>query len=74
MTIYLHDPRGRVFTYVVESMHKVAEAGVSEEQRESNARFMGITWRPFLTVVNCWTPDSNTHRVITVARPDTLNQ
>jgi hypothetical protein len=69
VSIYLHDARGRVFAYKVESMYKVAEAGVSEEQKQSNARFMRTTWRPTLTVITCWPPHSNTHRVIVVARP-----
>jgi hypothetical protein len=66
--VTLQDAAGRQFTYVVEAMYKLADQDVPWEQRVENGRFMGPTGEPTLTLVTCWPSDSNTHRIVVVAR------
>ncbi|MCC7353529.1 MAG: sortase [Anaerolineae bacterium] len=71
-------PGDRVYLYVgeqaypyrIEDSFIIPEAGVSEEQRRQNARWIAPTRDERLTLVTCWPPNGNSHRVIVIARPD----
>jgi sortase A len=56
-------------TYLVEEVTIVQETFASAEQQVRNAAMIGPTADERLTLVSCWPPDSNTHRVFVVARP-----
>lgn len=59
-----------VYAYRVEDKFIVPEAGVSDAQRRQNARWIAPTRDERLTLVTCWPPNGNSHRVIVIARPD----
>lgn len=59
----------REYHYQVADNFILREAGVSEEERQRNARWIAPTADERLTLVTCWPYTSNTHRVIVVARP-----
>jgi sortase A len=60
---------GYEYEYIVEDAFIVQEAGVSEEQRRQNARWIAPTSDERMTLVSCWPRWTNTHRVIVIARP-----
>lgn len=62
--IILQDEAGRSFVYQVEGWQRFAEAGASIAQRQANARYLAPTARAQLTLITCWPPTSNTHRVV----------
>ncbi|MCD6290203.1 MAG: sortase [Anaerolineae bacterium] len=64
--------RGRRFRYVVQRKMILKEKGESLEVRRRNARWIGPFPDERLTLVTCWPYESNTYRVIVVARPMTL--
>ncbi len=45
------------------------EANASEAQRNENGRWIGQTTDERLTLVTCWPPTGNSHRVVVVAIP-----
>jgi len=44
------------------------------EQRLENARWLARSEDERLTLITCWPPESNTHRLIIVAIPDPAQQ
>jgi sortase A len=58
------------YAYRVEDKFIIPEAGVSDAQRRQNARWIAPTRDERLTLVTCWPPNGNSHRVIVIARPD----
>lgn len=60
---------GVPYTYVVEEKYIVAEKGQPIEVRRENNRFIEPTDDERLTLVSCWPYESNTHRVVVIARP-----
>ncbi len=60
---------GEAFTYVVSNRLILAERFQEAAVRLENARWLGRTDDTRLTLVTCWPADSNTHRLIIVARP-----
>ncbi|HDN80599.1 MAG TPA: sortase, partial [Chloroflexi bacterium] len=66
--IKLYNARGEIFTYVVNEVLLLREKGASEEERRAHARYMNPTSDPTLTLISCWPPWSNTHRVIVIAK------
>lgn len=60
----LVDQQGRHFTYRVNGWHRLVERNASIIQQEANATYMQPTSFAQLTLVTCWPPSSNTHRVI----------
>lgn len=60
---------GYRFDYIVEEQFIVREAGVSMEQRMQNASWIQPTIDERVTLVSCWPPEGNSHRVIVVAKP-----
>jgi len=67
-TIAVGDAAGQAFTYVVEAMYKLPDSDVSPTQRLENGRFMAPTSEPMLTLVTCWPFNTNTHRIVVVAK------
>lgn len=67
--IQLFDAAGNVFTYAVTEFYRLKDTGVPLEQRVANGRFMQPTADTRLTVITCWPPTNNTHRLIVVAKP-----
>ena len=60
---------GRRFDYDVTAFYRVKDSGVPLAQRQANAKYMDPTAQPQLTLITCWPPWSNTHRLILIARP-----
>lgn len=67
--IVLYNAAGSAFEYTISDFLRLKDAGVSVEQRLKNARFMDPTPERRLTLVTCWPPWSNTHRLIVIAAP-----
>ncbi len=60
---------GRPYTYSVEARFVVRDKGMPQETRTENARWIGSYPDRRVTLVTCWPYNTNTHRVIVVARP-----
>ncbi len=67
--VFLYNAEGKVFVYEVKEVLLLKEKGVSEEQRRANARYIEPTLDETLTLVTCWPPRGNSHRVIVIAKP-----
>ncbi len=65
--IILSDEEGRHFTYKVNGWQRIKEANASIARRRGNAQWLDPTDFAQLTLVTCWPPWSNTHRVIVTA-------
>lgn len=61
--------RDRRAVYVVIERHILPERSQPLAVRRANARWIGTTAEPRLTLVSCWPPWSNSHRLIVIARP-----
>jgi sortase A len=59
----------RPYTYTVETRLVMRDKGMPEEVRRDNARWIGPFPDERLTLVTCWPYNTNTHRVVVVARP-----
>lgn len=68
-SIQLFDEAGQVYTYVIEEFYRLRDTGVPLQQRIANSRFMQPTQDTRLTLITCWPPTNNTHRLVVVARP-----
>ncbi len=68
-TIQLFNAQGQAFDYVITAFYRLKDTGVSAQQRIANARFILPTTEAQLTLVTCWPPGSNTHRLIVIAAP-----
>lgn len=66
VTLYVD---GTPYTYIITEKYIVQEKGASYEQRLKNAAFIKPTPDERLTLVTCWPYESNTHRLIVIARP-----
>jgi sortase A len=55
------------FTYVVDTVRISPEWNASAEQQASTASYIQQTTDHRLTLVSCWPPNSNTHRVFVEA-------
>ena len=70
-TITLFDETGQEFKYTIAAFYRLKDTGVSAEQRIANGRFMAPTDQAQVTLITCWPPTSNTHRLVVVAVPAT---
>ena len=61
--------RDRVFLYEVTERYILPERGQPLKVRQANAQWIGPFPDERLTLVTCWPPWSNSHRLIVVARP-----
>jgi len=62
--IILTDSAGRTFTYRINGWHRMKEKNASIATRQDNASYLRPTSDARLTLVTCWPPWSNTHRVV----------
>lgn len=60
---------GRTFDYYVTDKFAVLDKDVPYEQRVQNARWIGQFADERLTLVSCWPPTNNTHRMFVIAKP-----
>ena len=67
--IELYDAAGERYDYVVREFYRLKDTGVSQAQRVANGRFILPTEDERLTIVTCWPPTNNTHRLILIAEP-----
>nr|MBP8241819.1 sortase [Thermoflexales bacterium] len=72
--IYVRAGR-REITYRITERKLLIEKDQSIEVRTQNAQYIVPGGDDRLTLVTCWPPDNNTHRIIIIARPvaETLN-
>lgn len=68
--IYLYTGTER-HTYVVESIQIMPEQNATADQQAKTASYIVQSTDQRLTLVSCWPPNSNTHRVFVVASPAT---
>ena len=59
----------RTWSYQVDQVLLLPFATASQAQRSSYQAYLAETTTPRLTVISCWPPESNTHRVVVVAYP-----
>jgi sortase A len=67
--IQLYDAHGKPVDYTITDFLRLRDSDVSIAQRMQNARFMEPTDDTRLTLVTCWPPWSNTHRLVVIAKP-----
>lgn len=67
--IALYDAAGMEYRYVVTDFLRLKDTGVPAAQRLANARFMQPTGEAQLTLITCWPPTNNTHRLVVIAKP-----
>ena len=70
-TIELFDAAGQEFKYTISAFYRLKDTGVPLQQRIANGRFMEPTDQAQVTIITCWPPTSNTHRLVLVAVPAT---
>lgn len=63
------ETRRRVYVYEVVARHLLLEKGQPLEIRQRHLQWILPTGEERLTLVTCWPPTGNTHRLIVVARP-----
>lgn len=68
-TIQLFDAAGKRYDYVITDFLRVRDTGVSQQQRINNGRFLLPTNTAQLTIITCWPPTNNTHRLVVIAEP-----
>jgi sortase A len=59
----------RTWEYVVWKVLKLPVLGANAEQAAAYQRYLQPTSEARLTLISCWPPLSNTHRVVVLARP-----
>jgi len=67
--IMLYDAAGNEHRYTITDFYRLKDTGVSLQQRIANGRFIQPTDDTRLTIVTCWPPTNNTHRLVVVAVP-----
>jgi sortase A len=67
--IILYDENGKAHPYIITEFYRVKDTGVSNEQRVKNGRFIQPTEDERLTIITCWPPTNNTHRLAVIAKP-----
>ncbi len=67
--VQLFDAAGNQYTYLITEFYRLKDTGVSLQQRIANARYMEATSDTRLTLITCWPPSNNTHRLIVIAAP-----
>ena len=60
---------GKRYSYRVEEIKKLKEAGMSMPQRLENGKMMDPTPSEQLTLITCWPYTTFTHRLIVIAKP-----
>jgi sortase A len=57
------------YHYIITNRHIVQEVGASLKTRIANAQWIAPTDDERLTLVTCWPPTGNSHRLIVTAKP-----
>jgi len=65
----LFDAQGKQYSYAVTEFYRLKDTGVSQAQRLANGQYMLPTGDERVTIVTCWPPTNNTHRLVVVAEP-----
>lgn len=68
--VVLYDENGDAHTYVITEFYRLKDTGVSAEQRMVNGRFIQPTEDERVTIITCWPPTNNTHRLAVIAVPE----
>jgi sortase A len=68
--VFLYDGAGNQYKYVITDFYRLKDTGVSAQQRETNGRFILPTGDERVTIITCWPPTNNTHRLVVIARPE----
>jgi sortase A len=68
-TIKVTTLEGKEYTYRVETVEKLKEAGASMAQRLEHGKVMEDTPTEQLTLITCWPYTTYTHRLIVIAKP-----
>ncbi len=68
-TIELFDAQGKQYSYTITGFYRLKDTGVSQAQRIANGKYILPTEDERLTIVTCWPPTNNTHRLIVIAEP-----
>lgn len=68
--LVLYDAAGNVHAYVITEFYRLKDTGVSQAQRIKNGQYIQPTDDERVTIVTCWPPTNNTHRLIVIARPE----
>ena len=69
ITLYAEDT---FFTYQVSEKLILKDRGEPTEVRQANARWIGTFEDERLTLITCWPYNNNTHRLVVVAKPNTV--
>jgi len=67
--VQLFGADGSRVDYQIEEFYRLKDTGVPVQQRVNNARFMLPTEDDRVTIITCWPPWNNTHRLVLIARP-----
>ena len=65
----LFDAQGKKYSYTITEFYRLKDTGVSQAQRIANGRYILPTEDERVTLVTCWPPTNNTHRLIVIAEP-----
>ncbi len=68
-TIVVQTQEGKSYTYRVDTVEKLKEAGATYAQRLQNGTVMDPTPSEQLTLITCWPYTTYTHRLIVIAKP-----
>lgn len=68
--VILYDENGDAHPYVITEFYRLKDTGVSAEQRVINGRFIQPTEDERVTIITCWPPTNNTHRLAVIAVPE----
>ncbi len=68
-TINLWTLEGKEYTYKVQTIEKLKEAGVPMSERLQHGKVMDDTPTEQLTLITCWPYTTYTHRLIVIATP-----
>jgi len=65
----LFDAQGKQYAYTITEFYRLKDTGVSQAQRLANGKYILPTEDERVTLVTCWPPTNNTHRLIVIAEP-----
>lgn len=67
--IDLFDAQGNQYSYAITGFYRLKDTGVSQAQRIANGKYILPAEDERVTIVTCWPPTNNTHRLIVIAEP-----
>jgi LPXTG-site transpeptidase (sortase) family protein len=59
---------GQQYTYTIVQWERFQEEGLPDRERQEHARYLASTTDPTLTLVTCWPYESNSQRVVVIAK------